>query len=291
MSSIYDRVLITGGAGMLAQAIERLLKSRGCNVRAPGHADLDISDHVNVGRVFIEFRPTLVINCGAFTKVDQCEDEWAAAEAVNIVGVGNVANFSAIHGAKLLHFSTDFVFDGTSSRPYDETELTCPLSAYGRSKLGGERWIQAVDNLNYMIIRTAWLYGPGGACFPQTILNAARQGRPLTVVNDQVGCPTFTRDLSDATLRLIDAGASGSFHVVNSGQTTWYEFAIAILDEFGVNADLKPISSEEWKKLRPNSATRPAYSVLDTSKYTHLAGHRMRDWREALHDYRLSLSE
>jgi dTDP-4-dehydrorhamnose reductase len=140
----------------------------------------------------------------------------------------------------------------------------------------------------WLILRTAWLYGPGGPCFPQTMLNVARAGKPLKVVSDQIGSPTFTFDLADATLDLIDRDApSGVWHLINSGSVSWHGFAAAIFDEFGVaNADLSPITSADWKRTRPDSATRPAYSVLDTTPYERLTGRPMRPWREALRDYR-----
>src|SRR5207249_635440 len=133
------------------------------------------------------------------------------------------------------------------------------------------------------------LYGPDGLNFVQTMINAARAGKPLRVVNDQIGSPTYTRDLAEATLNLIDAGATSIYHVTNSGQTTWFDFTKAILEEFNLKTELSPISSADWKKLHPDSAIRPAYSVLDTSKYTQTTGKTMRHWREALHDYRIAL--
>src|SRR5439155_8497213 len=135
-----------------------------------------------------------------------------------------------------------------------------PLSAYGRSKLLGERKLQEINPAAWLLIRTAWIFGPNGACFPQTILNAAKARRPLRVVSDQTGTPTYTRDLADATLALIDADASGLFHLTNSGQTTWYEFTQAIMDRFGLHPDLSPITSAAWQELRPQSARRPSFS-------------------------------
>jgi dTDP-4-dehydrorhamnose reductase len=187
----------------------------------------------------------------------------------------------------LVHYSTDYVFDGTLRRPLRPDDPVGPQSAYGRSKLLGEQLLQRDAPDRWLIIRTAWLYGPGGANFPQAILNAARAGKPLTVVDDQVGSPTFTFDLAAATLELIDRGApSGIWHVVNDGQTTWYDFAAAILEEFHIGgASLSRTSSAEWKRMRPNSAVRPAYSVLDITPFEQLTGHRTRPWRVALREY------
>jgi dTDP-4-dehydrorhamnose reductase len=189
----------------------------------------------------------------------------------------------------LIHYSTDFVFDGSSTRPYRPEDQVKPLSAYGRSKLLGERAIQKINPPGWVIIRTAWLYGPGGPCFPQTMINAARAGKPLKVVDDQIGSPTFTHDLADATLDLLDRGAIGIWHVTNAGSVSWHGFTAAILDEFGLRTDLSKTTSAEWKKLRPNSAIRPAYSVLDVERFHQFVGRPMRDWRAALHAYGLAL--
>jgi len=188
-----------------------------------------------------------------------------------------------------VHYSSDFVFNGNATRPWREDDPTDPLSAYGRSKLAGEKAMASEGGGDWLILRTAWLYGPGGPCFPMTMINAARAGKPLKVVDDQIGSPTFTHDLAEATLNLLDANGTGIYHVVNSGKTNWHDFTAAILDEFGLQTQLTRTSSAQWKKLRPNSAIRPAYSVLDTSKYSQATGKTMRDWREALTVYHQSL--
>jgi dTDP-4-dehydrorhamnose reductase len=285
MSHANQKFLITGGAGMLAQALARVIRERGVESVAMSRAELDISNPEQVSEAFAKHQPTVVLNTAAYTKVDLAETETERAEAVNGKGPQVLSLMCADHHAKLVHFSTDFVFDGKSTLPYRPSDATNPLSAYGRTKLSGERKLRPND-LN---IRTAWLYGPGGACFPQTILNAARAGKPLRVVSDQTGTPTFTRDLAEATLALLDADAQGRFHFTNFGQTTWFDFTRAILDEFKLTADLQPISSADWQKIRPNTAVRPAYSVLDTSDFTRTTGKTPRDWREALHEYRIEL--
>jgi dTDP-4-dehydrorhamnose reductase len=181
------------------------------------------------------------------------------------------------------------VFDGQGSQPYRPNDPINPLGTYGRSKAKGEQEMSGIG-IDDLIIRTTWLYGPNGPNFVQTMLNAARAGKPLTVVDDQIGSPTFTHDLAEATLELIDRGATGIFHATNSGQTTWFEFARAIFEEFNIpNVDLKPISSVKWKELRPTSAIRPAYSVLDCSATEELIGRKLPHWREALHRYRLAV--
>ena len=276
---------------MLAQALERSLRRKG---HAPGllsRGDLDVADPDQVAAVFAQYKPTLLLNCAAYTKVDLAEKEPDKADRCNGDALAVLAEQCARHNTKLVHFSTDYVFDGTLRRPIKPDHPTGPQSAYGRSKLLGEQHVRQINPPGWLILRTAWLYGPGGPCFPQTMINAARAGKPLKVVDDQVGSPTFTRDLADATLSLINAEASGVFHVANAGETTWHDFTAAILDEFSLKTDLSRTTSAEWKQTRPDSATRPAYSVLDTSDYARVTGRTMRDWRAALHDYRLALEE
>jgi dTDP-4-dehydrorhamnose reductase len=281
-------ILITGGGGMLAGAFRR---------RMPGahfvaRTELDITSERAIEQLFQQHRPAIVINCAAYTKVDQAEQEEDLASAINGHAVGALARACRAHDAMLVHFSTDYVFDGTIRRPLRPDDPVGPQSAYGRSKLLGEQLLQKHAPQRWLIIRTAWLYGPGGPSFPRAILNAAGAGKPLTVVDDQLGSPTYTRDLADATLRLMDLQApSGIWHLANSGETTWFGFAREILDEFQLRVPVEPIGSEEWKARRPASATRPAYSVLDTSACQQLTGQPMRHWREALTDFRNAMQE
>ena len=284
---MLDRIVITGGGGMLAQALVRSIRARGVHVVALNRAACNVASESDVYRMFMELKPTLLLNCAAYTKVDQAEQEPDLAEAVNGYAVGTLARLAKQYETALVHYSTDFVFDGSSTRPYRPDDTVNPLSTYGRSKLLGERELQSNAPRRWMIVRTAWLYGPGGPSFPQTMLNVARAGKPLTVVNDQVGSPTFTHDLADATLELVDRGATGIWHVCNGGQTTWFDFAAATFEEFEEKSvELKPTTSAAWKALRPASATRPAYSVLDTTAYERLVGKPMRPWRDALRAYR-----
>lgn len=284
-----ESILITGGGGMLAQALAASLRMRGRRYVTVARAALDVTNAADVRAAFAKHQPTLVLNCAAHTKVDLCEEQEDLASAINGGGAENLALASRDHGAKLVHYSTDFVFDGSSRRPYRPDDPVNPLSAYGRSKLLGEQAIQKVNPPGWLVVRTAWLYGPGGPCFPQTMINAARAGKPLKVVDDQIGSPTFTHDLADATIDLVDRGASGIWHLTNAGEVSWHGFTAAILEEFNLSTDLSTTTSAEWKKLRPTSATRPAYSVLDVTPFEQLVGRPMRPWREALHAYRLAL--
>ncbi|MBC8107974.1 MAG: dTDP-4-dehydrorhamnose reductase [Anaerolineae bacterium] len=277
---------------MLGRAFEQCARPRRLPMRLISRADCDISTERDVRLMFDRYLPSLVINCAAFTNVDQSESDPAKADATNVLGIGHLARSAQKHDALLVHFSTDYVFDGTHRRAQKPDDETGPRSAYGRSKLAGERAMQEGTLKHWLIIRTSWLYGPKGPNFVQTMLNAARAGKPITVVDDQIGSPTFTHDLAGLTLDLIDRGATGIYHATNSGQTTWFEFAKAIFEEFEIpNVDLKPISSAKWRELKPASAIRPAYSVLDCRETEKLIGRSMPDWREALHRYRRAIEE
>jgi len=289
---LYKSILITGGKGMLAQALRQLLDARKLPYVAPSHAEADVTDREQLKQLFSLHKPTLLLNCAAHTKVDLCEDEKEKADAINGHAVGSLAALAREYNALLVHYSTDFVFDGSgppcppSSRPYRTDDPVNPLSAYGRSKLLGEQLLQKNAPARWLILRTAWLYGRGGPNFPRTIIERARQGAPLKVVSDQIGSPTYTMDLAQATLDLLDRNQIGLWHITNSGQTSWYDFARAALEEFAVGGSITPISTADWALIRPKQAHRPAYSVLDTEPFTKATGRPMRPWREALHAFR-----
>lgn len=285
MDSSFSSIVITGGRGMLAQAFERLLANRGLSVAILDRAACDITRAEDVGEMFRRLRPTLLLNCAAYTKVDLAEDEPGKADAINGHAVGTLATLAKEHGTTLVHFSTDFVFDGRATRPYKPDDPVNPLSAYGRSKLLGETMLQKGGLDRWLICRTAWLYGRGGACFPRTILERARAGQPLRVVSDQIGSPTHTADLAAATLDLIDRNLTGIWHLTNTGSVSWCDFAKATLEEFGIDADLSPVTTADWLALRPKQAIRPAYSVLDTSAFAQQTGGALKPWRGALREY------
>jgi dTDP-4-dehydrorhamnose reductase len=288
MSGTYDRILITGGNGMLARAFEKRLEPLNLNVTVADREMLDVTDEASC--VYYFEQATLVINCAAYTKVDLAEKEREKADAVNGDAVQYMAALCQNSGAMFVHYSTDYVFDGSLSRPLQPNDPVGPLSYYGRSKLRGERFLQQFAPDRWLLIRTAWLYGPEGPCFPATMIKLARDGKPLKVVADQHGTPTFTYDLVDATLELIHRKApSGIWHLTNSGETTWHDFTAAILEEFGLKTDLSKTTSADWKKLKPDSAIRPTYSVLDLSPYESATRQQMPHWRDALHRYRLAL--
>jgi dTDP-4-dehydrorhamnose reductase len=276
------KVLILGAQGMLGKDLVPILAAKS-RVVGRDIDDLDITDQEKVQRELGALRPQVVINAAAYTDVDGCESKRDLAFSVNAEGARNIALGCATIPAKMIHLSTDYVFDGSSRVPYREEDLPNPLNIYGSSKLRGERYIQEILG-DYLILRTEWLYGSHGKNFVDTILRNATQQEELRVVDDQWGAPTFTKDLSLAIDRLIGIGARGILHVTNSGSCSWFEFAREILREkipANRRAQVIPISSTEL--ARP--ARRPAYSVMDCQRYEKITASKMRPWEEALKEY------
>jgi len=274
------RVLIVGAHGMLGQDLVKVLE-RSFEVVALGRDELDISLYNNVKKVLKEVSPQVVINAAGYTDVDACERKSRLAFAVNGEGAKNLARATSVLKAKLVYISTDYVFDGKKETPYSEEDQPNPLNVYGESKLMGERYVQKFAD-DYLIVRTQWLFGPGGRNFVDTILDLSQDRERIEVVDDQVGSPTYTLDLSRAILTLLEKDLWGVFHVSNSGSCSWYEFAKEILAQVGRDTvQLVPISSADL--TRP--ARRPLYSVLSNEKLHKEAGLAMRPWQEALRDY------
>ncbi|HWE04933.1 MAG TPA: dTDP-4-dehydrorhamnose reductase [Tepidisphaeraceae bacterium] len=282
---MIQSIVIIGAKGMLAHALFRNLQSRGQTAHGVDLPECDITNQSSMAELFKTRRPTLVFNCAAHTKVDLCEEQEELANAINGHAVGAIAKLCREYGTYLVHFSTDFVFDGHGTRPYRATDAAGPLSAYGRSKLLGEQLLRQNAPEQWIIARTAWLYGLNGPNFPKTIVDRARANQPLKVVNDQVGSPTYTDDLAAATLDLLERNQSGIWHLTNTGQVSWFEFAKATLEAFDIKFDVAQTTSAEWFKMRPKSAIRPAYSVLDTEPFARCVGRPMRPWQDALRDY------
>ncbi len=269
---------------MLARDLTPKLRERveaaGGEVLAWGRDELDITDRESVLEKIEGVGANVVVNCAAYTDVDDCESNVDKAMSVNADAPGYVAQACHASGAKLVHYSTDFVFDGSSTRPYETTDVANPLSVYGKSKLLGARAVCA-SRCRSLIVRTSWLYGPHGKNFVEAILAKANRGESLKVVTDQVGRPTYTADLSEATVRLLDAEADGITHFANSGECSWHDFAVEIIRHAGLDMAVGNLSSGELG--RP--AKRPAYSVLDLSSYEHATGATPRHWKDALADY------
>lgn len=282
----FDRVVIIGHRGMLANAIQRALTYRNIQFRGVDRDTFDVTDRRQVEKLFRDEQPTLVFNCAAATNVDGCETDPAGADQLNGEAVRFLAECSKQGNTKLVHYSTDFVFDGNSTVAYTESDRPHPLSAYGRSKLRGEEYLRQIDAPGYLLLRTAWLYGRPGKCFPRTMVELACKGiDPLKVVADQFGSPTLTDDLAAATLGLIDQNAAGLFHATNSGRTNWKDFTEAIMRQWNLRNGVEPLTSGQWKQIKPQSAHRPMNSVLNLSKIQAALGRPMRAWPEALADY------
>jgi dTDP-4-dehydrorhamnose reductase len=274
------RVLVTGGSGMLASDLAPSLAAVGYEVYPRPRTDLDVTDASDVARAFRAVRPHVVVNCAAFTRVDACETD-PRARAVNAGAVELLAAECELHGARLVQISTDFVFDGAKAEPYVETDEPAPLSAYGRDKRAGE--VAALRLPGSLVVRASWLFGRGGWNFIEAILKQAEQGkREITVVDDQRGRPTSTTDLAEAIRALLLSGATGLFHFANRGAVTWFEYAVEILNVAG-RSDVLVAPTTSAALARP--AVRPAYSVLDTSKYERRVGQPIRHFREPLVEY------
>ena len=277
---LKQRVLVTGASGMLGSDLVPVLAGAGLEVYARGKSDLDITSEPDVSRAFHEIRPEIVVNCAAFTKVDESESD-PRAFAVNGRAVAQLADHCLRQNARLVQVSTDFVFDGEKASPYVEDDAVAPLSAYGRSKREGEEAAQRVPAS--LIVRSSWLFGRGGWNFIEAILKQVDEGkRRLTVVADQRGRPTSTADLAQAILALLEAGASGTYHFANRGEVSWFEFAQAIL-VLSEKPDVAVAPTDSSRLGRP--ARRPVYSVLDTSKYESATGRRVRHFGEPLVEY------
>ena len=274
------RILILGHKGMLGSDLV-LRFGEAHDVTGRDVDDFDIAAEADCLRVVRECSPEVVINAAAYTNVDGCETNREACFAVNATGVKNVALACRGRGITLVHFSTDYIFDGRKGSPYGEEDPPAPLNVYGASKLEGERYLRSIAD-SYLLIRTAWLFGRHGKNFVKTILSKATELKTLEVVDDQVGSPTYSRDLAGAVELLIAGGHRGVFHVTSSGLCSWYEFARAIMEYAGRDdVIVRPIDS--GKLSRP--AARPAWSVLSGAKYAAATGRPMPPWQQALRDY------
>lgn len=269
-------ILVVGANGMLGQDLMSLLGERGRGVDLP---DIDITDMVSVQQVLTALKPKVVINCAAYTDVDGCETNAETAMQVNGEGVAFLGLVTRGIGAKLVQISTDYVFDGSKGSPYREDDLQQPLNIYGESKLAGE--LNVDINPDNLLVRTQWLYGLHGKNFVETMLKLGQEKTELTVVDDQIGSPTWTMDLAKGIIALVDKDCRGTYHCANSDHTSWNGFAKAIFDEAGLPVQVLPMTTEQLN--RP--AQRPLYSTLDCSKLVADTGFEPQSWLEALKQY------
>ena len=274
------KILVMGHKGMLGSDLMAVL-GRDHEVSGVDVGEFDITSAADCLRVIGEFNPAVVVNAAAYTDVDGCETNRDACFAVNAEGVLNVALACRDRGAKVVHYSTDYVFDGTKMEPYLEDDPCRPINAYGASKRKGEEHlIETVES--HVLIRTAWLYGRQGKNFVKAILAKAREEGVLRVVDDQVGSPTCSLDLAQATKILIELDCRGTYHVTNRGVCSWYQFAQRILEFAQASGvTVEPIKSHELNR----KAARPAYSVLSNRKFMEATKKTMRPWQVALNDY------
>lgn len=281
------RTLVLGGTGMLGRAVVAEARSRSLPVLGLSHAQADIRDGERLLYWVDAFRPELIVNCAAYTKVDACEEEGREeAFAINAEAVDNVVAAAREAKARLAHVSTDYVFDGKGREPYREDAPVGPLSVYGQTKLAGERRALAYDRST--VVRTSWLFGQGGPNFVATIVRLIEEGKHLRVVRDQEGAPTYTPFLARAILDLAQLQAEGVVHYRNRGSVSWYDFASEIAGLWsGTNRipEVVPITTEEF----PRPAPRPAYSVLDVSRFEEITGRRVEPWGWGLAEYLTTL--
>ena len=278
------RVLITGANGQLGLALQHVLAQHDAIIDAVDLPELDISSHESVAAWFgAHDAYDVVFNCAAFTNVDGCETNFAAAFAANALGPMNLARACAATGATLVHVSTDYVFAGNEPGARVEDDVPAPISAYGRSKLAGEGLALAANPRTH-VVRTAWLYGEGRN-FVRTMLSLADRFDEVTVVDDQVGNPTFAGDLARELVRIAQTEHFGVWHCTNEGTCSWADLAEEAYRLAGVATKVRRCTSAEWKAMHPESADRPAFSSLQNARLEATIGNGMRPWKEALAEY------
>lgn len=269
------KILVAGAGGQLGQVLPQALSSH--EVTALLHSQLDITQLSMVRTVIEHAAPDLVINAAAYNRVDEAEQDPLTAYRGNALGPRNLAVITAAHGIPLLHVSTDYVFAGTSTRPYHEFDRTNPQSVYGQSKLAGEEAVRTL-NMRHYIVRTAWLYGITGQNFPRTMLRLAQQQPEVRVVNDQHGSPTFVTHLAEALAHLVTTRAYGTYHLAGDGGTSWYDLTRLLFQFMNIATPIHPVTTAEFS--RP--AKRPAYSILTTIQEPRILLPR---WEEGLRQF------
>lgn len=270
------KILVTGSKGMLGQDLCPILEDNGYDVVETDVQTLDITNPEMVDEVFEAEKPDFVIHCAAYTNVDKAEEDLKTARLINATGTENIAKACCKYDAAMVYISTDYVFDGGVNEkrtiPYTPQDKTSPLNNYGLTKWEGEEAVRKYLE-KYYICRTSWLYGIHGKNFVETMLSLADKPE-LKVVDDQVGCPTWTVDLSDAIVKIIETKPYGTYHTCGGGNTSWYGFAREIFEQAGLKVNLKPCTTSEF----PRPAKRPAYSIMDNDGL-------LRDWKQALKGY------
>jgi dTDP-4-dehydrorhamnose reductase len=271
------RLVVTGGGGMLGQDVVRAARAAGHDPVALSHAQLDVTDPNAVAPAVAEARPDAIVNCAAWTDVDGAESHRPDAAAVNGAGAGHVAMAAADAGVPLVHVSTDYVFDGRETEPYVESAATAPLSVYGATKLDGEHAVERAGG-DHTIARSSWLFGTSGPNFVETMLRLGGERDAVSVVTDQVGCPTFTGHLASALVALAEAGPRGVVHLAGAGACSWHDFAVEIFRQAGVDCRVDAATTAEMTRPAP----RPPYSVMASERSE---APRLPDWQQGLAAY------
>ena len=274
------RVVVTGAAGQLGQDVVRELAKKNHDAYGADRSQLDITIEADVMSYIHEVKPDVILHCAAYTNVDAAEENEDTAYQINALGTEYLAKAANEVGAKMLYVSTDYVFDGTATEPYEVDQATSPLGAYGRTKLAGEQLLQKhLDQ--FFIVRTAWVFGVFGNNFVKTMIRLGKERGEVGVVHDQVGSPTYTVDLAMFMVELMETEKYGIYHATNSGVCSWYEFAVEIFKQAGLEVTVNPLTSEQF----PRPAKRPNYSVLSKKKIEAEGLTPLRDWKEALAAY------
>lgn len=280
------RILVTGVSGQLGHDLAEELLARGHDVTGLSSKDMNLLDPAAVKQYLTAAAPEAVIHCAAYTAVDRAEDDMETCLAVNYLGTKAIAETCAEIGCKLLFISTDYVFPGIGERPWEPDDETDPLNTYGRSKLLGEEAVRAATKKHY-IVRISWLYGVNGKNFVKTMLRLGAEKKEIRVVNDQIGSPTYSRDLSVLLADMIDTDSYGTYHASNEGFCSWYEFACSIIQKAGLPARVVPVPSSEY----PTRARRPMNSRMSKDKLTACGFRRLPPWDDALTRFLSELKE
>lgn len=275
------KILVTGIRGQLGYDVMKVLAARGIEAVGVNSSDMDITDRDSVDRTIDSIHPDAVIHCAAWTAVDAAEDEIEACRKVNVDGTEYIAEACRRINAVMMYFSTDYVFNGEGETPWKPEDKTAPIGVYGQSKLDGENAVRRILPDKHFIIRLQWVYGINGKNFVKTMLRLSETHPRLTVVNDQIGGPSYTPDIARLACDMIVTDRYGTYHAANTGYCSWYEFAKAIFAESGRNIEVAPVSSDEY----PSRAKRPHNSRLDTSKLTDNGFEQLPPWQDALHRF------
>ncbi|MDO7788556.1 dTDP-4-dehydrorhamnose reductase [Desulforamulus aquiferis] len=274
------RILITGAGGMLGKDVLEVLSQRGCETLPRYKNDLDITELKQVYQCVENAKPDLIVNCAAYTNVDKAESERELALKINGLGVRNLALACQSTQIPLMHISTDYIFDGQKEEPYNIFDQPSPVNTYGWSKKVGEYYLTSLLSKFYLV-RTSWLFGTGGGNFIETIIKLGQRQEELKVVDDQLGCPTFTKDLARTMADLIETGYYGTYHVTNQGKASWYQLAKEILNKCGSPAQIRAVKTFKY----PRPAKRPSNSVLDPFPLYETLGYLLPHWQDALERY------